>query len=63
MCWNAKVSLQSFIIGSIAIMAATVYGGLPFPTILFYSSIVFMQLIEYVIWTYGAMIQLISIQA
>ncbi len=51
MCWNAEVSLQSFLIGIGATFVAY-QKGLPFPTTLFCLTIVFMQLIEYVVWTY-----------
>lgn len=51
MCWNAEVSIQSFLIGFIA-MCIT-YSSFPLPTIILYSSIISMQLVEYVIWTYG----------
>lgn len=51
MCWNAEVSLQSFGIGILAIGIA-VFKGLPLPTALFCLTVTFMQLIEYVVWTY-----------
>jgi len=51
MCWNATVSLQSFLFGIGAICLGSYY-GIPFPLLLFYSTIVFMQLIEYIVWTY-----------
>lgn len=53
MCWNATVSIQSFIIGSIAIILGVLYGSVDIVSAIFYGSIVFMQLIEYIIWTYG----------
>lgn len=53
MCWNAEVSMQSFLIGMGAIVVAAQY-GMSFPMILFYSTVVFMQLIEYIIWTWGS---------
>lgn len=52
MCWNAKVSLESFFIGVTGIIIAS-FTGLSFPFILFYASVVFMQLIEYIVWQYG----------
>ena len=52
MCWNAEVSLQSFIIGCGAILFAFLKGR-SHSAILFYASIVGMQLLEYIIWTYG----------
>lgn len=51
MCWNAEVSLQSFLIGITAIFFAN-QKGLSFSTTLFCLTIVFMQLIEYVVWTW-----------
>lgn len=52
MCWNAEVSLQSFIVGCGAILFAFLKGR-SLSAILFYGSIVGMQLLEYIIWTYG----------
>jgi len=53
MCWNAEVSIQSFAIGLLAIFFL-IMTGTSAPTIFFYTTIVFMQLIEYIIWTYGS---------
>lgn len=51
MCWNAEVSLQSFLIGAVAIGIA--YSkGLSLPTTLFCISITCMQLVEYFTWSY-----------
>ncbi len=50
MCWNAEVSLQSFLIGITAVFIAY-QKGLSFPTTLFCLTIVFMQLIEYFVWS------------
>jgi len=52
MCWNAEVSLESFSFGVIGIILASLT-GLPFPFILFYATIVGMQLVEFVVWEYG----------
>ena len=49
MCWNADVSMKSFIIGLIAIVAGAA-AGISTPLLLFYSTIVCMQLVEYVVW-------------
>ena len=50
MCWSAEVSLQSFGIGMLAIIVG--YSkGLSLPTTLFCLTIVFMQLIEYFVWS------------
>lgn len=51
MCWNAEVSLQSFLIGGLAIFVAY-QNGLSFPVTLFCLTIICMQLVEYVVWTY-----------
>ena len=51
MCWSAEVSLQSFSIGILAIFIAY-RNGLSLPTTLFCLTIVFMQLIEFFVWTY-----------
>jgi FtsH-binding integral membrane protein len=53
MCWNAEVSIQSFAIGLLAIFFL-IMTGTSAPTIFFYTTIVFMQLIEYIVWTYGS---------
>ena len=50
MCWNADVSMKSFIIGLTAIIIGAA-GGISTPLLLFYSTIVCMQLVEYVVWT------------
>ena len=50
MCWNADVSLKSFIIGLTAIIAGSI-AGISTPVLLFYSTIVCMQLVEYIVWT------------
>ena len=53
MCWNAEVSIQSFGVGVVGIILASMTGT-SFPMIFFYTTIVFMQFVEYIIWTYGA---------
>lgn len=50
MCWNAEVSLQSFLLGSIGIIIGLIY-GLSYPLLFFYSTIVCMQLFEFIIWS------------
>jgi len=50
MCWNAEVSLQSFLIGVSAIIIGK-YNGLSTHMTLFMLSIVSMQLIEYIVWS------------
>ena len=53
MCWNAEVSFQSFGIGLIGIIVASNTGFSP-SMLIFFATIVFMQLIEGIIWTYGS---------
>ena len=51
MCWNAEVSLKTFLIGLTGIgLGASL--GISLPVLLFCLTIVFMQLIEYIVWTY-----------
>lgn len=50
MCWNAEVSLQSFMIGAIGIVVAYVY-KFPLPFLFFFMTIILMQLVEYVVWS------------
>jgi hypothetical protein len=51
MCWNAEMSLNTFLIG-IAGIGLGAYVGLSLPVLLFCLTIVTMQLIEYVVWTH-----------
>jgi hypothetical protein len=53
MCWNAEVSLQSFLIGITAVFLGY-QNGLSLPVTLFCLTIVFMQLIEYFVWTFSS---------
>ena len=53
MCWNAEVSFQSFGIGLIGIIVASNTGFSP-SMLLIFATIVFMQLIEGIVWTYGS---------
>ena len=52
MCWSAKVSFESFGLGIIGIIIAFITGSSP-SMLLFFTSIVFMQLIEGIVWSYG----------
>jgi len=52
MCWSADASLLSFIVGCLGIVLAVFKGFSPI-MIFFFATIVFMQLVEYVVWTYG----------
>lgn len=51
MCWNAEVSLTTFILGLSSIIVSH-YNGYPFTQLLFYLTVTLMQLIEFFIWTY-----------
>lgn len=51
MCWNARVSLQTFLVGVFGISLGLYY-GLSLPVAFFCLSISLMQLIEYFVWTY-----------
>lgn len=51
MCWNASVSLNTFLIGIIGITIG-VYSGMSLPVAFFCFSIALIQLIEYFVWTY-----------
>lgn len=51
MCWNAEVSLKSFFIGIVGIGLGA-FLGMSLPVVLFSLTIVFMQLVEYIVWTY-----------
>ena len=50
MCWNAEVSLQSFLVG-LASVGIGALRGVSLPILLFSLTIVFMQLIEYIVWS------------
>lgn len=52
MCWSAKVSFESFGLGFIGIIIAYLTGSSP-SMLLFFASIVFMQLVEGIVWAYG----------
>ena len=51
MCWNAEVSLQSFLIGGFSIFFAY-QKGLSLPITFFCMTIVGMQLVEYFVWSF-----------
>ena len=50
MCWNADVSLKSFAVGVSFILIGIAY-GVPLPLLFFCSTIVCMQLVEYIVWS------------
>ena len=51
MCWNAEISIQTFMIGLIGIFYGYV-NNYPIIQLLFFFSFTLMQLLEYFIWTY-----------
>jgi hypothetical protein len=51
MCWNAEISLKTFLVGMAGIGLGA-YVGLSLPVLLFSFTIATMQLIEYVVWTH-----------
>lgn len=51
MCWNAEVSLQSFLLGTVAIGIAYLK-GLSIPLTVFGLTVTSMQLVEYFAWSY-----------
>jgi hypothetical protein len=62
MCWNAEVSLQSFLLG-LAAIGIGVQRGIPLPVLFFSLTIVLMQLIEYIVWSYPELNKEASIAA
>jgi hypothetical protein len=51
MCWNASISLNTFLLGMFAIGLGVMNNVVPVTKAIFYMSFVSMQLIEYFIWT------------
>ena len=51
MCWNASVSLNTYIFGLFASFFSYYNGDSKILAILFYQSVIIMQLIEYFIWS------------
>jgi len=52
MCWNAEVSFESFGLGLLGMVLAHQM-GYSLSMLLFFATIVFMQLIEGIVWSYG----------
>jgi hypothetical protein len=52
MCWNAEVSLKTFIYGTISALICTYLQGIPFKVIIITWFFTAMQLLEYFAWTY-----------
>jgi len=51
MCWNANISLNTYIFGLFASSFAYYNGDIKMPAFIFYQSVITMQLIEYFIWS------------
>ena len=52
MCWNAEVSLNTFIFGFISAIIVYLFGYINIGLILIILSFTSIQLLEYFIWTY-----------
>ena len=52
MCWNANVSLQTFLFSTIPLVLCYYLNLIPFSVFIVFQTYVFMQLIEYFLWTY-----------
>lgn len=50
MCWNADISLNTFLFSTFAVLLATFNGILPWMEALYYMSFISMQLSEYIAW-------------
>jgi hypothetical protein len=50
MCWNAEVSLNSFLFGILAIIIG-IFFKMSFSVLIFCLTIVLMQFIEYIVWS------------
>ena len=50
MCWNAEVSLQSFLFG-MSFIGIGLYCNVSLPVLFFCFTIVSMQLVEYIVWS------------
>ena len=51
MCWNASVSLNTFVFGLFASLFAYFNGEIKILGVIFYLSVIIMQLVEYFIWS------------
>ena len=51
MCWNASVSINTYILGTFACIFAYKNNTISLTTLMFYQSFMCMQLIEYFIWS------------
>jgi len=51
MCWNASVSLNTFVFGVFASLFSYFNGDIKILSVIFYLSVIIMQLIEYFVWS------------
>jgi glycosyltransferase involved in cell wall biosynthesis len=51
MCWNASVSLNTFVFGVFALLFSYFNDDIKIPVAISYLSIIIMQLIEYFVWS------------
>ena len=52
MCFNANISLSTFILGLTAIIIGLINNVIPWNFSLFYFSVIFMQFLEYLAWIF-----------
>ena len=52
MCWNAEISIRTFLIGTISAIICLYLDKIPVPVIVVSLSFTLMQLLEYFTWTY-----------
>lgn len=60
MCWNAEVSLNTFLFSTFASLLAYFNGIISFANLIFLMSFVSMQLIEYFVWKGTVSVELLS---
>jgi hypothetical protein len=51
MCWNASVSLNTFVFGVFALLFSYFNSDIKIPNAIIYLSVIIMQLIEYFVWS------------
>jgi len=52
MCWNAKVSLQTFVFSLVPLLLCYSLNLIPFSVYILFQTFITIQLIEYFLWTY-----------
>jgi len=52
MCWNATVSLQTFLFSLLPLVLCYYFKLIPFPVYIFFQTFISMQLVEYFLWSY-----------